>query len=244
MKSLTQTQLGWRVTKDEQKKLQEKILKEMEKAKKNQANYDKKLATEKKAAEAGLQLSTKNRFEILAEEKPKTIAKANTNPAKSNEEDRENWFYTADEVYLDAPFRLQDYKEKLESGSVKEAPSCEPYRKLYFLHLNRLAAENQPKNEKKKARVMFINLYSQKMLPFVKLQKNLAKKERELRKESNTKIKDAERRRDREIKAKQESIQRLSVFLPPLPLLIIAFVVFYRKKKAEIQGAYSSSVRS
>jgi hypothetical protein len=77
-----------------------------------------------------------------------------------------------------------------------------------------------------------------------KLQKNLAKKERELRKESNTKIKDAERRRDREIKAKQESIQRLSVFLPPLPLLIIAFVVFYRKKKAEIQGAYSSRVRS
>jgi hypothetical protein len=56
-----------------------------------------------------------------------------------------------------------------------------------------------------------------------KLQKNLAKKERELRKESNTKIKDAERKRDREIKAKQESIQRLSVFLPPLPLLIIAF---------------------
>ena len=77
-----------------------------------------------------------------------------------------------------------------------------------------------------------------------KLQKNLAKKERELRKESNTKIKDAERKRDREIKAKQESIQRLSVFLPPLPLLIIAFVVFYRKKKAEIQGAYSSRVRS
>ena len=77
-----------------------------------------------------------------------------------------------------------------------------------------------------------------------KLQKNLAKKERELRKESNAKIKDAERSRDREIKAKQESIQRLSVFLPPLPLLIIALVVFYRKKKAEIQGAYSSRVRS
>ena len=77
-----------------------------------------------------------------------------------------------------------------------------------------------------------------------KLQKNLAKKERELRKESNAKIKDAERSRDREIKAKQESIQRLSVFLPPLPLLIIAFVVFYRKKKAELQGAYSSRVRS
>ena len=45
-----------------------------------------------------------------------------------------------------------------------------------------------------------------------KLQKNLAKG-KELRKESNAKIKDAERSRDREIKAKQESIQRLSVFL-------------------------------
>jgi hypothetical protein len=77
-----------------------------------------------------------------------------------------------------------------------------------------------------------------------KLQKNLAKKERELRKESSTKIKDAERKRDTEIDAKQKSIQRLSVFLPPLPLLVIAFVVFYRKKKAEIQGAYSSRVRS
>ncbi|MEC7802015.1 MAG: Gldg family protein [Verrucomicrobiota bacterium] len=77
-----------------------------------------------------------------------------------------------------------------------------------------------------------------------KLQKNLAKKERELRKESSAKIKDAERKRDREIKAKQESIQRLSVFLPPLPLLIIACIVFYKKRKAEIQGAYSSRVRS
>jgi hypothetical protein len=77
-----------------------------------------------------------------------------------------------------------------------------------------------------------------------KLQKNLAKKERELRKESSTKIKDAETKRDTEIDAKQKSIQRLSVFLPPLPLLVIAFVVFYRKKKAEIQGAYSSRVRS
>jgi hypothetical protein len=71
-----------------------------------------------------------------------------------------------------------------------------------------------------------------------KLQKNLAKKERELRKESSTKIKDAERKRDTEIDAKQKSIQRLSVFLPPLPLLVIAFVVFYRKKKAEIHGFY------
>ena len=26
---------------------------------------------------------------------------------------RDDWFYTADEVYLDAPFSLKDYKEKL-----------------------------------------------------------------------------------------------------------------------------------
>ena len=64
-----------------------------------------------------------------------------------------------------------------------------------------------------------------------KLQKNLAKKERELRKESSAKIKDAERKRDREIKAKQESIQRLSAFLPPLPLLIIACIVFTKREK-------------
>ena len=29
-----------------------------------------------------------------------------------NDEDRQNWFYTADEVYPDAPFRIQDYKKK------------------------------------------------------------------------------------------------------------------------------------
>ena len=29
-----------------------------------------------------------------------------------NEEDRENWFYTANKMYLDAPFRLQDYRKK------------------------------------------------------------------------------------------------------------------------------------
>jgi hypothetical protein len=113
MKSLTQTQLDWRVSKDDQKKVQEEILKkkEIEKAKKNQAKYDKKIATEKKAAETELQISTKNRFEPLAEEKPKTIANKNTNPA-DKEEDKENWFYTANKVFLDAPFRLQDYKEK------------------------------------------------------------------------------------------------------------------------------------
>jgi len=77
-----------------------------------------------------------------------------------------------------------------------------------------------------------------------KLQKNLAKRERELRQTTNVKIKDAERKRDRKIREKQRSIQRLSVFLPPLPLLLIALFVFYKKRGAEIQGALDSRVRS
>ena len=77
-----------------------------------------------------------------------------------------------------------------------------------------------------------------------KLQKNLAKRERELRQETNTKVKDAERKRDSEIKSKQEKIQNLSVFLPPIPLLIIAFLVYRKKRAAEIQGATASRVRS
>ena len=77
-----------------------------------------------------------------------------------------------------------------------------------------------------------------------KLQKNLAKRERELRKTANVKIKDAERRRDREVREKQRSIQRLSVFIPPLPLLLIAIFVFYKKRRTEIQGTVDSRVRS
>ena len=77
-----------------------------------------------------------------------------------------------------------------------------------------------------------------------KLQKNLAKRERELRQDTNTKVKSAERQRDREIKEKQEYIQLMSVFLPPIPLLIIAIVVFWKKRSAEIQGAIASRVRS
>ena len=73
-----------------------------------------------------------------------------------------------------------------------------------------------------------------------KLQKNLAKRERELRQDTNTKVKSAERQRDREIKEKQEYIQLMSVFLPPIPLLIIAIVVFWKKRSAEIQGAIAS----
>ena len=77
-----------------------------------------------------------------------------------------------------------------------------------------------------------------------KLQKNLAKRERELRKESSAKVKDAERKRDSEIKRKQETIQNLAVFLPPIPLLLIALGVFFKKKTAEIQGASASRLRS
>ena len=77
-----------------------------------------------------------------------------------------------------------------------------------------------------------------------KLQKNLAKRERELRQQTNTKVKDAERKRDAEIKDKQESIQNMSVFLPPIPLLVIAFFVYRKKRSAENQGATASRVLS
>ena len=77
-----------------------------------------------------------------------------------------------------------------------------------------------------------------------KLQKNLAKRERELRQETNTKVKDAERRRDSEINEKQKTIKYMSVFLPPIPLLIIAILVYRKKRVAEIQGATASRVRS
>ena len=76
-----------------------------------------------------------------------------------------------------------------------------------------------------------------------KLQKNLGRKERELRKETDKKIKSAERNRDRDIKNKQDTIKSLSVFLPPIPLLLIAIAVFVRKRRAEIQGAHSNRVR-
>ena len=77
-----------------------------------------------------------------------------------------------------------------------------------------------------------------------KLQKNLAKRERELRQDTNTKVKAAERQRDREINDKQEYIQLMSVFFPPIPLLLIALFVYWKKRSAEIQGAIASRVRS
>jgi hypothetical protein len=77
-----------------------------------------------------------------------------------------------------------------------------------------------------------------------KLQKNLAKRERELRQETNTKVKAAERQRDREIKDKQEFIQMMSVFLPPVLPLLMALMVFLKKRSAETLGANASRVRS
>jgi hypothetical protein len=49
--------------------------------------------------------------------KEKTTSAAQDKNQKSNKKqefskNEDNWFYTADEVYFDAPFRLQDYKEK------------------------------------------------------------------------------------------------------------------------------------
>ena len=76
-----------------------------------------------------------------------------------------------------------------------------------------------------------------------KLQKNMERRQRELRKEANTKIKSAERDRDALIKDKEELVQFLSVVLPPIPLLLVALVVFILKKTLEIQGAAASRVR-
>jgi len=66
---------------------------------------------------------------------------------------------------------------RLDSGSVKEAPSCEPYRQLYFLHLAVLAADKQSKDKKKKARNMFNNLYSVQIQKVANKNKKLSKKE-------------------------------------------------------------------
>merc|ERR1712037_317157 len=94
-----------------------------------------------------------------------------------NDEDRQNWVYTADEVYPDAPFRLQDYRKKLESGLVKEAPSCHPYRTLYFLYLDILAADKQSsRSRKREAKKAFNNLISVKINEAVTEKKKLAKK--------------------------------------------------------------------
>jgi lipid II:glycine glycyltransferase (peptidoglycan interpeptide bridge formation enzyme) len=76
-----------------------------------------------------------------------------------------------------------------------------------------------------------------------KLNKNMERRQRELRKEANTKIKSAERDRDTLIKDKEELVQFLSVVLPPIPLLLIALIVFIIKKTTEIQGTAASRVR-
>ena len=66
---------------------------------------------------------------------------------------------------------------RLDSGSVKEAPSCEPYRQLYFLHLAVLSTGKQSNDKKKKARNMFNNLYSVQIQKIANKNKKLTKKE-------------------------------------------------------------------
>ena len=106
--------------------------------------------------------------------------------------------------------------------------------------LNQALAEVQQNRQGQMTQAQFMQFLQTEA---AKLQKNLAKRERELRKETDQKVKEAERSRDRDIKSKQNTIKRLSVFLPPIPLLLIAFAVFVRKKAGEIQGAKSSRVR-
>jgi len=175
---------------EEERRLEEsKKRKEAEKKehKRREEEDKKKKEGKKELAKENFKSSKVQQNEISLDKKPNKTENKNNNQIhdlseddywdSDNEEDRANWFYSADEVYLDAPFRLQDYKEKLDSGSVKEAPSCEPYRQLYFLHLAVLAADKQSKDKKKKARNMFNNLYSVQIQKIANKNKKLTKKE-------------------------------------------------------------------
>ena len=73
---------------------------------------------------------------------------------------------------------------RLESGSVKEAPLCDPYRQLYFLHLAVLSAEKQSSDKKKKAKNMFNNLYSVNIQKIANKKKKIEKIFSGLRKNS------------------------------------------------------------
>jgi len=118
----------------------ENIDKEQKKLPKNTTNKQKKKQKKKKDAQANT--------ESIQEKESK---KDGDFWDSDNEHDKAKWFYTADDVYDDAPFRLEDYKEKLASGSVKEAPLCNPYRKLYFDHLNTVKQREENKAKKDKA---------------------------------------------------------------------------------------------
>ena len=72
------------------------------------------------------------------------------------------------------------------------------------------------------------------------LQRVTEKAERDLRKE----ITKNDRERDAKIEESQEQVKFLAVFLPPIPLLLIAVFIFIKKRKAELEGAAASRVRA
>lgn len=143
---------------------------------------------------------------------------------------------------------LEEFEESIEeartvaSTTIKDAESSmqkilqDENRKL-----NEALASVQQNNKGGMTQTQFMQVLQTEA---AKLNKNMERRQRELRKESNAKIKDAERNRDALIRRMESKVQFMSVFLPPIPLLIIAVLVFVRKKTVEIQGANESRVRS
>ena len=131
---------------------------------------------------------------------------------------------------------------ELATKTIKEAEaSIKNILEEENMKLNQALAEVQQNNSGQMTQAQFMQFLQTEA---AKLQKNLAKKERELRKTTDQTVKSAERSRDRDIKDKQKTIKRLSVFVPPIPLLLIALAVFVKRRTAEIQGAKASRVRS
>ena len=131
---------------------------------------------------------------------------------------------------------------ELASQTIAEAEkSIQKILQEEQLKLNEALASVQKNNQGTMTQGQFMQVLQTEA---AKLQKNMERRQRELRKEANTKIKSAERDRDALIKAKEKLVQFMSVALPPIPLLIIALIVFIKKKTAEIQGETASRVRS
>ncbi|SVC46139.1 uncharacterized protein METZ01_LOCUS298993, partial [marine metagenome] len=128
---------------------------------------------------------------------------------------------------------LEEFEKSIEearevaSTTIKEAEaSIKNILEEENKKLNKALAEVQQNSQGRMTQAQFMQFLQTEA---AKLQKNLAKRERELRKETDQKVKEAERSRDRDIKSKQDTIKSLSVFLPPIPLLLIAFGVLVRK---------------
>jgi hypothetical protein len=81
------------------------------------ANEKKKLAKKESVLQLCITAPKTAPKDKTGNNKEKTTSAAQDKNQKSNKKqvfskNEDNWFYTADEVYFDAPFRLQDYKEK------------------------------------------------------------------------------------------------------------------------------------